>query len=108
MLLQSNLFSSLEKIMSSGIRMPQRSLAVQQNGIPSYIISATKLLTSNLMANFDYVSDNKNAGGVENIKNPSFAKDAATCMYFGNQLSSLQSSLVSGQSFLLHCSVVCA
>lgn len=86
--------------MVSGIRTPQRSITFQQNGIPSFVTSATKLLTSNLLANFDYVIDHKNAGTKDITENDSHTIDAAKCMYFGNQLSTLQSCLVSGNIIL--------
>ena len=87
--------------MLSGIRTPQRSIALQQDGIPSYVSTATKLLTLNIMANFDYVIDNNDLGTKDIMEKDIMTIDAAKCMYFGNQLSSLQSSLVSGQ-ILLH------
>lgn len=54
------------------------------------------------MANFDYVVDHKNAGTKDITENDSHTIDAAKCMYFGNQLSTLQSCLVSGYHFELY------
>jgi hypothetical protein len=94
---QLHLFSSLEKIILSGIRMPQRSLTFQQNAVvASHIVSATKILSSNLQANFDYVSRSYEAdAGEEKIDkdDTSLVNDAAICMYLGTQLNALHSSL---------------
>lgn len=87
--------------------MPQRSITFQQVGIPSHVTSVTKLLTSNLLANFDYGINYEDAGTDDIIENASLTKDAAKCMYFGNQLSSLQTSLVSGYSLCAVILVVC-
>jgi hypothetical protein len=94
--LQLNLFSSLEKIMLSGIRTVPQRMTFQQNAVASHIVSATKILSSNLRANFDYVSGNYNVemGGdkVDKVA-ASLTEDAAICMYLGAQLNALHTSL---------------
>jgi hypothetical protein len=55
-LLQSDLFASLERLMVSGIRSPQR-LSMGTAVVGPHVIAATRLLSSNLKANLVYVSD---------------------------------------------------
>lgn len=87
--------------MVSGVRLPQRSLAFQQNGVAPHVIAATKILSSNLKANFDFIRDEIDAEMGDDMDDKtdtgesSYAKDAATCMYFGNQINNLHSSLAS-------------
>eukprot|EP00571_Detonula_confervacea_P003423 CAMPEP_0172329052 /NCGR_PEP_ID=MMETSP1058-20130122/60671_1 /TAXON_ID=83371 /ORGANISM="Detonula confervacea, Strain CCMP 353" /LENGTH=4507 /DNA_ID=CAMNT_0013046199 /DNA_START=90 /DNA_END=13614 /DNA_ORIENTATION=- len=93
---QSNLFSSLEKMMVSGIRGPQRSLS---SGVAPHVISAQNILSSNLKANFAYVSAKHDAETGDDMEDKaddeeaSFVKEAKICMYFGTQLNILHSSL---------------
>jgi hypothetical protein len=90
------LLSSFGKIILSGIRLPQRSLTFQQNAVASHIVSATKILSSNLRAGFDYVSiscKTKIGGRDIDTEDTTLVEDAAKCMYLGTQLNALHSSL---------------
>ena len=95
----TNLFSSFEKMIISGIRQPARPLSFQlSSAVAPHIISATKILSFNLRANLDYVSSSyKVEAEVDETDNKdgasSFSKDAATCMYLGTQLNALHSAL---------------
>ena len=92
---QSNLFASLERLMVTGIRSPTRSAI--QGSVGPHVIAATKLLSFNLKDNLLYVSPDKLVGAspsdmggdVMDQGEASLAKDAAKCMYFGNQLNLL-------------------
>ncbi|KAL7543885.1 hypothetical protein ACHAXR_013277 [Thalassiosira sp. AJA248-18] len=97
---QSGLFSSLERLMVSGIRSPTRSLSFQQNVVvESHVMAATKLLSSNLKANLEYASDENDGETTVDTGDGSYnpeallAKNAAKCMYLGNQLNLLYASL---------------
>ena len=92
----TNLFSSFGKMIISGIRSPARPLSFQlSNAVAPHIISATKILSSNLRANLDYVNSGYNVDAEvdDNEGAISLSKDAATCMYLGTQLNALHSAL---------------
>lgn len=89
--LQSNLFSSLERIMVAGMfsRGPGSQIVVAP-----HIIAVAKLMSSNLKVNLDHDSLVRelpvNMGDdVMDNGEASLAKDATKCMYFGNQLNLL-------------------
>lgn len=86
--------------MISGIRSPTRSLSFQQSSVVEpHVITATKLLSTNLQANLCYTNDsndgNDHAMDEDNADKEAslLAKDAAKCMYLGNQLNLLYVSL---------------
>lgn len=95
----TNLFSSFKKMIISGIRSPARPLSFQlSNAVAPHIISATKILSSNLQASLDYVSSSYNVDAEvdkidDNEEAISLSKDAATCIYLGTQLNALHSAL---------------
>ena len=83
----TSLFGSLERLMISSIRsipLLERSLLSNQNSIGDHVVSACKMMSTNLQKDFQFPHELKNAdeemAGIESM----FSVDAAKCMYFGN------------------------
>ena len=72
----------------TGIRSPARS--VIQGSVGPHVVAATRLLSSNLRENLAYVGREEAVwDGAADDQKASLSKDAAKCMYFGNQLNLL-------------------
>jgi hypothetical protein len=81
-----NLFGSLERLMISSIRsipILERSPLSNLNSLGEHVVSACKMMSTNLQKDFQFPYESKNAdekmSGTETI-----SEDAAKCMYFGN------------------------
>jgi len=83
---QVNLFSSLERFMVSGIRassLRDRSQN-QSNSINSHVQSLTRILSTNLKKDFEFIPKCGSLEGAGIDTTSKVSSDAAICMYYGN------------------------
>ena len=92
----THLFSSLERLMVSGIRsLPLRErTSFQQNGIGSHVTSVAHILSTNLKKDFEFAEkktelDDDSADDTTS----KISKDASKCMFYGNILNLLHTCL---------------